>query len=122
MVWKMTAVMSLLLGGASCSVFNSSCEDLCLDLQVMAELGPNFNQAVYERECAALGRGSCTDCWRSFSELLVEYNSTPDCFCSVPAEERDPDIEAIFQGGCDGLIEEFYAGDPSLLDEECTCE
>jgi len=106
----------------SCSVFNSNCEQLCLDRQVIAEMGGGtFDETRYRSQCAQLGRASCSDCWEAVGELLAEeYNALPDCYCM--ADNPDPDVyDNPFHASCDEMIDDRYAGDRSLFEADCSC-
>ena len=98
------------------------CTERCKSLSELAvnESVGGADPEEYEAGCEDLDTRSCDECHRVLGEYLMEYGIFSDCYCVVGPAQRD---EEIAPGGeCEHIIEEYYGGDLSELEDTCACD
>ena len=74
----------------------------------------------YEAGCEDLDARSCDECHRVLGEYLMEYGIFSDCYCTVDPTQRDEEVAPGDE--CEEIIEGYYGGDLSELEDTCTCD
>lgn len=97
----------------------SSCDYLCDSLCEHASgiTGEALSNAECREMCEeAPGAGSeCRDCWVWMNEQIWDtYGVMADCYCVTKPEAANPYAE-----DCAEIIDEYYGGDSSTLEQEC---